>query len=48
MNNLDNVQVETFDPEQFSDPEYLDGNEFYLPVSIVDQTYECFLNNYLI
>ena len=39
VNNVDNVQVETFDPEQFSDP------EFYSHISIVYQTYECFVNN---
>ena len=48
VNNVNNVKVETFDPAQFSDPEYLDNNEFYSPVSIVDETYMCFLNNIVI
>ena len=48
MNNVDKVIVETFDPEHFSDPEYLYNNEFYSPISIVDKTYMCFLNNIVI
>ena len=48
VNNVDQVIVETFDPEHFSDPEYLYNNEFYSPISIVDKTYMCFLNNIVI
>ena len=43
---VNQVESEAFEYENFSDPEFLyNDNEFYSPISIVDKTYMCFLNN---